>query len=179
MVRGIGKHTSLFDVAKATLNAEVSDLNHGLMFLPEAQLDGSDDIEVLKGVHAVVITACAKQKPKQTGIDLAETNARICRKLIPNVVRVAPDAILLMVTNPVGVLTYVAQKIGGLREPAGPWKRHKNEKARVSAFSWRNIAGLPFTAPAVPLLPAAAELVHFCTLSVKKIVAAFERTMEH
>jgi hypothetical protein len=177
MVRGIGKHTSLFDVAKATLNAEVSDLNHGLMFLPEAQLDGSDDIEVLKGVHAVVITAGAKQKPERTRIDLAETNPGICRKLIPNVV--APDAILSMVTIPVDVLTYVAQKIGGLREPAGPWKRHKYEKARVSAFSWRNIAGLPFTTPAVPLLPAAAELEHFCTLSVKKIVAAFERTMEH
>lgn len=113
MVRGVGKHISLFDVAKAKLHAEVLDLNHGLMFVPEAQLDGSDDIEVLKGADMVVITAGAKQKPGQTRIDLAETNAAICRKLIPDIFRVAPDAIVLMVTNPVDVLTYVALKISG------------------------------------------------------------------
>jgi L-lactate dehydrogenase len=114
MVRGIGKHISLFDIATSKLNAEVLDLNHGLMFVSEAQLDGSDDIEVLKGADALVITAGAKQKPGQTRIDLAEINAEICRKLIPEIVRVAPDAILLMVTNPVDVLTYVALKISGL-----------------------------------------------------------------
>ncbi len=114
MVRGIGKHISLFDVAKPKLHAEVLDLNHGLMFVPEAQLDGADDIEVLKGADTVVITAGAKQKPGQTRFDLAETNTEICRKLIPEIVRVAPDAILLMVTNPVDVLTYVALKISGL-----------------------------------------------------------------
>lgn len=69
---------------------------------------------MLKGSDTVVITAGAKQKPGQTRIDLAETNAAICRKLIPEIVRVAPDAIVLMVTNPVDVLTYVALKISGL-----------------------------------------------------------------
>ena len=114
MTRGVGKHISLFDVAKAKLNAEVLDLNHGLMFVPEARLDGADDIEVLRGADAVVVTAGAKQKPGQTRFDLADANAEICRKLIPEIVRVAPDAILLMVTNPVDVLTYVALKISGL-----------------------------------------------------------------
>jgi L-lactate dehydrogenase len=114
MVKGVGKHISLFDVSKAKLDAEVLDLNHGLMFVPEAQLDGSDDVEVLKGSDVVVITAGAKQKPGQTRIDLAETNTEICKKLIPEIVRVAPDAILLMVTNPVDVLTYVALKVSGL-----------------------------------------------------------------
>lgn len=114
MVRGIGKHISLFDVAKPKLQAEVLDLNHGLMFVPEAQLDGAGDIEVLKGADTVVITAGAKQRPGQTRFDLAETNTEICRRLIPEIVRVAPAAILLMVTNPVDVLTYVALKISGL-----------------------------------------------------------------
>lgn len=114
MVRGVGKHISLFDRVRAKLNAEVLDLNHGLMFVSEAQVDGSDDIAALNGADAVVITAGAKQKPGQTRFDLAETNTEICRKLIPEIVRVAPDAILLMVTNPVDVLTYVALKISGL-----------------------------------------------------------------
>lgn len=114
MVKGVGKHISIFDIAPAKLEAEVLDLNHGLMFVPEATLDGSDDIDVLHGSDVVVITAGAKQKPGQTRIDLAETNADICRKLVPELVRVAPNAVLLMVTNPVDVLTYAALKISGL-----------------------------------------------------------------
>lgn len=114
MVRGVGKHISLFDIAKSKLEAEVLDLNHGLMFVPEARLDGSDDVGVLEGSDVIVITAGAKQKPGQTRLDLAETNASICRKLIPDLLRVAPDAVLLMVTNPVDVLTYVVLKLSGL-----------------------------------------------------------------
>lgn len=114
MVRGVGKHISLFDIAKVKVEAEILDLNHGLMFVPEARVDGSDDIGVLEGADVVVITAGAKQKPGQTRMDLAETNTSICRKLIPDLLRVSPNAVLLMVTNPVDVLTYAALKLSGL-----------------------------------------------------------------
>ena len=114
MVRGVGKHISLFDRVKAKVEAEVLDLNHGLMFVPMAKLDGSDDIAVLEHSDVIVVTAGAKQRPGQTRIDLAETNTAICRALIPDLQRVAPDAKLLMVTNPVDVLTYVALKLSGL-----------------------------------------------------------------
>jgi L-lactate dehydrogenase len=114
MVRGIGRHISIYDIARPKVEAEVLDLNHGLMFTPEMTLDGSDDLQVLAGSHVIVVTAGAKQKPGQTRLDLASTNTNICLKLIPNLLRVAPDAILLMVTNPVDVLTYIAQKISGL-----------------------------------------------------------------
>ena len=83
MVRGVGKHISLFDVAKTKVEAEVLDLNHGLMFVPMAKVDGSDDLNVLERSDVVVVTAGAKQKPGQTRVELAETNAAICRKLIP------------------------------------------------------------------------------------------------
>jgi len=114
MVRGVGKHVSLFDVAKAKVEAEVLDLNHGLMFVPMATVDGSDDLNVLEQSDVIVVTACAKQKPGQSRIELAEANTAICRKLIPDLLRVAPNATLLMVTNPVDVLTYVALKLSGL-----------------------------------------------------------------
>jgi L-lactate dehydrogenase len=114
LIRGIGKHISLFDLSKAKVDAEVLDLNHGLTFVPMAKLDGSDDINVLENSDVIVITAGAKQQPGQTRIDLAGANVAICRKLIPDLVRVAPQAILLMVTNPVDVLTYVALKLSGL-----------------------------------------------------------------
>jgi L-lactate dehydrogenase len=51
-------------------------------------------------------------------MDLAEANAHICGKILPEVVRVAPDALLLMVTNPVDVVTEIALKLTGL-----PWQR--------------------------------------------------------
>jgi L-lactate dehydrogenase len=105
MVRGVGKHVSLFDVAKAKVEAEVLDLNHGLMFVPMATVDGSDDLNVLEQSNVIVVTAGAKQKPGQSRIELAEANTAICRKLIPDLLRVAPNATLLMVTNPVDVLT--------------------------------------------------------------------------
>ncbi len=114
MVRGVGKHISLFDRVRAKVEAEVLDLNHGLMFVPMAKLDGSDDITMLEHSDVIVVTAGAKQKPGQTRIDLAETNTAICRALIPDLLRVAPDAKLLLVTNPVDVLTYVALKLSGL-----------------------------------------------------------------
>jgi L-lactate dehydrogenase len=114
MVQGVGKHISLYDVAKTKVEAEVLDLNHGLMFVPMATVDGSDDISVLANSDVIVVTAGAKQKPGQTRIDLAGTNTNICRTLIPDLLRVAPNATLLMVTNPVDVLTYVALKLSGL-----------------------------------------------------------------
>jgi L-lactate dehydrogenase len=65
----------------------------------------------------VVITAGAKQKPGQTRLDLAAANVAMCRELVPALVRLAPDALLLVVTNPVDVVTYAALEISGL--PAG------------------------------------------------------------
>jgi L-lactate dehydrogenase len=114
MVRGVGKHISLYDVAKSKVEAEVLDLNHGLMFVPMAKVDGSDDLNVLEHSDVIVVTAGAKQKPGQTRIDLAAINTAICRTLIPELLRVAPHATLLMVTNPVDVLTYIALKLSGL-----------------------------------------------------------------
>jgi L-lactate dehydrogenase len=118
LIRGVAREISLFDIARTKVDAEVLDLNHGLLFLPQAQVQGSDDVEVLHGADVVVMTAGAKQKPGQTRMDLAETNAQICAKLLPEVMRVAPEALLLLVTNPVDVMTEIALKITGI-----PWQR--------------------------------------------------------
>ena len=118
MIRGVARQISLFDIAKAKVHAEVLDLNHGMLFVPPGTVEGSDDIEVLRGSDVVVMTAGAKQSPGQTRMDLATANAGICAKLLPEVMRVAPDALLLLITNPVDVMTQVALKLTGL-----PWER--------------------------------------------------------
>jgi L-lactate dehydrogenase len=114
MIRGVAKQLAIYDINRAKVDAEVLDLNHGLQFVPMATLEGSDDLQVCAGADVVVITAGAKQKPGQTRMELAGANVEMCRTLIPQLLKVAPDALLLLVTNPVDVLTYVVQQLSGL-----------------------------------------------------------------
>jgi L-lactate dehydrogenase len=114
LLRGIGRTIALYDINAEKTRAEVLDLNHGLQFVPEATVVGSDDIEVCRGADLVVITAGAKQKPGQTRLELAEANVALSRALVPGLLEVAPDAILLLVTNPVDVVTYAALRYSGL-----------------------------------------------------------------
>jgi L-lactate dehydrogenase len=114
MVRGVSTHIVLYDLNRAKVEAEVLDLNHGLQFTPMASIEGSDELEICREADVVVMTAGAKQKPGQSRMELAAANADICRGLIPRLVGIAPGAILLMVTNPVDVITYIALKLSGL-----------------------------------------------------------------
>jgi L-lactate dehydrogenase len=118
LIRGVAREISLYDIARSKVDAEVLDLNHGLLFAPQARVDGSDELEILRGADVVVMTAGAKQKPGQTRMDLAKTNAQICARILPDVMQVAPETTLLMVTNPVDVVTDIALKVTGL-----PWQR--------------------------------------------------------
>src|SRR5829696_4828362 len=114
LIRGIGRTIALYDINADKTRAEVLDLNHGLQFVPQATVVGSDDVEVCRDADLVVITAGAKQKPGQTRLELAEANVNLSRKMIPQLLEVAPEAILLLVTNPVDVITYAALKFSGL-----------------------------------------------------------------
>lgn len=115
LIRGVGKQIVLHDVNRKKVDAQVLDLNHGLQFVPMASVEGSDDLNICAGARAIVITAGAKQKPGQSRMELLGANVGICRQLVPELMRIAPPgAILLMVSNPVDVLTYVAMKLSGL-----------------------------------------------------------------
>ncbi|WP_394552919.1 L-lactate dehydrogenase [Agromyces sp. MMS24-JH15] len=116
LIRGSANEVVLYDIAKAKVEAEVLDLAHGTHFTKSA-ITGGDDLAVLADSDIVVVTAGAKQQPGQTRLELAETNAGILGKLLPRVVELAPHAVIMLVTNPVDVLTVVAQEITGL--PAG------------------------------------------------------------
>ena len=114
LIRGIGRTIALYDIDAAKTRAEMLDLNHGLQFVPQATVVGSDDIEVCRDADLVAITAGAKQKPGQTRLELAEANVALCKALVPRLLEVAPDAILLLVTNPVDVITYAALRYSDL-----------------------------------------------------------------
>lgn len=114
LIRGAGRTIALYDLDAAKARAEVLDLNHGLQFVPMATVVGSDDLEVCRGADLVVVTAGAKQRRGQTRLELAHANVGMCRDLVPRLLEVAPDAILLLVTNPVDVVTYAALRYSGL-----------------------------------------------------------------
>ena len=113
LIRGVAQQISLYDPTSSKVAAEVLDLNHGLMFVPMAEVEGSDDMQILAGSDVIVFAAGASIVPGQTRMEIAAANAAICRELVPKIQSVAPNALILMVTNPVDVMTEVALKITG------------------------------------------------------------------
>jgi len=118
LIRGAANEVALYDVQKNKVEAQALDLKHGLQFVPAASVEGSNDVAVCAGADIVAITAGAKQKVGQTRMDLASANAQILRAMVPELVRVAPHAVFLLVTNPVDVMTYITLRIANL-----PWQR--------------------------------------------------------
>lgn len=114
LMRGAARTVALYDIDAAKVEAEVLDLAHGIQFVPVADVVGSDDVAVCADADVVVVTAGAKQKPGQTRLDLAEATVGLVRRIMPNLVAVAPNAVFLMVTNPVDIVTYAALKVSGL-----------------------------------------------------------------
>lgn len=114
LIRGAPKTVALYDLDAAKVRAEVLDLNQGSQFYSAANVIGSDEIAVTADSDMVVITAGAKQKPGQTRLELAAVNVDMCRTLVPQLVELSPEAMFLLVTNPVDVVTYAAVQVSGL-----------------------------------------------------------------
>ncbi|WP_203581897.1 L-lactate dehydrogenase [Microbacterium hibisci] len=114
LIRGSARHVALYDIATQKVEAEVLDLAHGTQFTGSSDIIGGSDLSVVEGSHVVVITAGAKQDPGQTRIELAGVNAGIMKKMMPQLLEAAPNAIYVIVTNPCDVLTVLAQEDTGL-----------------------------------------------------------------
>jgi malate/lactate dehydrogenase len=108
-IQGVADEIALYDLNGAKATAEILDLQHGLQFVPSVQVQGGDELDACRDADIVVITAGAKQKPGQSRLDLAGANATITREIVPQLLALAPDAVLLFVTNPVDVVTFVAR----------------------------------------------------------------------
>ncbi|HHP7229419.1 MAG TPA: L-lactate dehydrogenase [Xenococcaceae cyanobacterium] len=103
----------LQDIAREKVVGEVMDLVHGMAFIAPTQLKAGTVADAGKDADLVIITAGAAQKPGETRLNLVEKNVAIFRKIITDVVKYCPDAILLIVSNPVDIMTYVTLKLSG------------------------------------------------------------------
>jgi L-lactate dehydrogenase len=114
LLRGVAQKLVICDINKEKAEAHALDLTHSVQFAGMADVRGTDDLAECAGARVVVLAAGAKQKRGQTRLDLAADNVAMCRKVIPEVMAAAPGALLLMVTNPVDVVTRAALDVSGL-----------------------------------------------------------------
>jgi L-lactate dehydrogenase len=103
----------MIDLDRKRAEAEAADLNHGLMFTPPVEIRAGDYADC-SGANVVVITAGAKQKQGQTRLELVGTNIEICNQIAGRILEHTCEAILLIVTNPVDILTYSVLRTSGL-----------------------------------------------------------------
>jgi L-lactate dehydrogenase len=89
------------------------DMNHGLPFVPPVHIHAGEYSDC-RGADVIVITAGARQKPGETRLDLVDRNAQICKSIMDSITTHTREALLLVVTNPVDIMTYAVVKYSGL-----------------------------------------------------------------
>lgn len=113
LINGVASEIVLIDANRERAEGEAMDLNHAMPFTPPAHVWAGDYADCASA-DIVVITAGTAQRPGETRLDLLKRNAAIFQQIVPCVVAQTRDAILIIATNPVDVLTYVAGKVSGL-----------------------------------------------------------------
>ena len=112
-VKGIASEVVLIDIDTKRAMGEAMDIRQGTPFLDPVNIhDGS--YEDAKNSDVVIVTSGVARKPGQTRLDLAQTNVNIMKSIIPQITKAAPDAIYIIVANPVDILTYQFVKTSGI-----------------------------------------------------------------
>ncbi|MEM7592764.1 MAG: L-lactate dehydrogenase [Cyanobacteria bacterium P01_A01_bin.83] len=103
----------LQDLDQRKVEGEVMDLVHGMSLIDPTDVVAGTVADAGKDADIVIITAGAAQKPGETRLNLLEHNVAIYQNILQDVVKYCPNAILLIVTNPVDIMTYVALRVSG------------------------------------------------------------------
>ncbi|KAI1699973.1 lactate/malate dehydrogenase, NAD binding domain-containing protein [Ditylenchus destructor] len=112
--QNIAREICLTDVLEDKLKGEMLDLQHGLAFIRHCHIKASTDYKVTAGSKVCVITAGCRQREGESRLSLVHRNVEIFKGIVPQLVKYSPDTLLLVVSNPVDVLTYVTWKLSGL-----------------------------------------------------------------
>jgi L-lactate dehydrogenase len=107
VMNGVGREIVLVDANPARAAAEANDIYHAVPFAHPlvVRAGGYADLD---GARVVVIAGGVAQRPGETRLELLQRNAEVFREIVPAVLRHAPEAILLVVTNPVDIMTHLA-----------------------------------------------------------------------
>ncbi|XP_061628935.1 L-lactate dehydrogenase A chain [Phyllopteryx taeniolatus] len=113
LLKDLCDELALVDVMEDKLKGEAMDLQHGSFFLKAHKIVADKDYSVTAGSRVVVVTAGARQQEGESRLNLVQRNVNIFKFIIPNIVKYSPNCILMVVSNPVDILTYVAWKLSG------------------------------------------------------------------
>ncbi|WP_298836004.1 L-lactate dehydrogenase [Clostridium sp.] len=112
MGSGLVTEIVMVDINKDKAEGEAMDLSHGVSFVRPIEIT-SGEYSDTKDSDIVIITAGVGQKPGQTRLDCMNKNLKIFQSIVPDVVKFSPNSILLVVSNPVDILTYITYKLSG------------------------------------------------------------------
>ena len=123
MQKGTFSELVLIDAVQAKEEGEAMDISHGLPFA-HAMVITAGSYDDIADAAVVIITAGANQKPGETRLDLVQKNSRIMKSIIREIKRVNCEGILMIVSNPVDILTQVGS--GRIRFPEGACDRFRD-----------------------------------------------------
>ena len=107
VMRGVGREIILVDLNQERAQAEADDLLHAVPFANPLQVSAGG-YPALQGCRVVIIAAGVSQKPGESRLQLLGRNAKVFQQVIPEVLKNAPEAVLLVATNPVDIMTHLA-----------------------------------------------------------------------
>jgi L-lactate dehydrogenase len=109
LMKGVGREIVLVDKNPARAGAEADDLRHAVPFAHPLDI-WAGSYDDLAGCRAIVLCAGVGQKPGETRLQLLQRNAQVFREVVPAVLARAPEAVLVVATNPVDVMTHLAAR---------------------------------------------------------------------
>ncbi|XP_036596227.1 L-lactate dehydrogenase A chain-like [Trichosurus vulpecula] len=113
LTKDLADELALVDVIEDKLKGEMMDLQHGSLFLKTPKIVSGKDYSVTVHSKLVIVTAGARQQEGESHLNLVQCNVNIFKFIIPNIVKYSPNCKLLIVSNPVDILTHVAWKLSG------------------------------------------------------------------
>jgi L-lactate dehydrogenase len=114
-IEAIASDILMIDINKEKALGEAMDISQGASFFGNVNIHAGDYCEAVDS-DIVIITSGLPRKPGQTRLELAQANVDILKQIAPEITKYAPDAIYMIVSNPVDVLTYVFHKITNIPE---------------------------------------------------------------
>lgn len=172
------------------VEGEKLDLEHGMSFLENTKITASDDFSTIQDADVVVITAGAAQKPGQSRLDLVDENKRIMAELAPQIAPYVQNSVVVVVSNPVDVLTYqLAQLLNlpkgrvigsGTMLDTARFRFHLSEVLKINPRSIHAYILGEHGDSSFPTLAGATvggqPLEHFPNYSMEQALQAFQQT---
>ncbi|CAO2607114.1 L-lactate dehydrogenase B chain [Lemmus lemmus] len=112
--KSLADELALVDVLEDKLKGEMMDLQHGSLFLQTSKIVADKDYSVTANSKIVVVTAGVRQQEGESRLNLVQRNVNVFKFIIPQIVKYSPDCTIIVVSNPVDILTYVTWKLSGL-----------------------------------------------------------------